>query len=361
MDYKSYFDIPKAVYYLNTPGNGLLPQTHHRWRAQRERDYFDPSSSLRDQHTEFIREVKNGISRLFNCSLAGVYSLPNFSFGYNVLLDGLPKRLKFAILQDDYPSLNYPVKSRGFDFEMIAVHDGNVEERILELMERNKVDVLLLSMVQYISGLKIDLSFIKQLKVSYPDLIIIGDATQFLGTEPFDFLNSGFDAVGGSGYKWMMAGFGNGYFMLSERLRSILYQEAQKRSAPEEAMWAHKSVLDVYFEPGHHDTLAQGTLLQSIYFFEELGLENVKQYLGELEAYAYKKFEERSWLLESIVQRSHRSPVFNLQVPQQVYPALIDNGVRCYPRGSGIRVGLHIYNDKNDVDVLVDILERVIK
>lgn len=361
MDYRNYFDIPKDVYYLNTPGNGLLPRAHHQWRARRERDYFDPSSNLRDQHTEFIHEVKSAISRLFNCPVAGVYSVPNFSFGYNVLLDGLPKRLRFAILQEDYPSLNYPVLSRGFDFEMIAVHEGNVEERILELVKRSKVDVLLLSIVQYISGLKIDLSFIKQLKLSYPDLIIIGDATQFMGTEPFDFLASGFDGVGGSGYKWMMAGFGNGYLMLSERLRAMLYQEAKQRSAPSEAMWAHKSILDVYFEPGHQDTLAHGTLLQSIYFFEELGLDSVKRYLVELETYAFEKFKERNWLLESIMKRSCRSPLFNLQVPPRIYPALIENGVKCYPRGSGVRVGLHIYNDKNDVDVLVDMLERVIK
>lgn len=358
MSYKRYFDIPEQIVYLNTPKNGLIPLAHREWRKQREETFFDAASELRNQQPDFIQSVKRDFSELFNCPEDLLYLLPNFSFGYNVLLDGLPKGLKYAILEDDYPSVNYAIQSRGVPYELIETHKGNLEENILKVIKNSKADVLCLSIVQYISGLKIDLAFIQQLKKDKPGLIIIGDATQYLGTEPFDFVASGFDAVAGSGYKWLMAGFGNGYMMLSEALHSILYADARQRPGPTEPMLAHKSVLDIYFEPGHQDTLAHGTLLQSVRFYKELAINNIKAHLDDLNAYAYQVFDERGWLLPIVKDRSCKSSLINLQVPREIYPLLEEKGIKCFPRGSGIRIGLHLYNDKSDVDRLVAALDK---
>lgn len=359
MSYKKYFDIPDDIVYLNTPKNGLIPRSHNQWRREWDDAFFASDSDLRDQQPDIIQNIKSDFIELFNCSQELVYLVPNFSFGYNVLLDGLPKGLKYAILQDDYPSVNYAIQSRGFDYEFIDIHQGNPEEIILNVIRNNKPDVLSLSIVQYISGLKIDLAFIKQLKREYPDLIIIGDATQYLGTEPFDFINSGFDAVAGSGYKWLMAGFGNGYMMLSRELHSILYTDARQRPGPKEPMLANKSVIDLYFEPGHQDTLTYGTLLRSIRFYKDLNMNDIKYYLDELRNYAYQVFGERGWLLALVKGRSIQSSLINLQVPQEKYSFLVQNGIRCFPRGSGIRIGLHLYNDKSDIDRLVFVLDRL--
>lgn len=358
MDYKSYFDIPSGLTYFNTPGNGLMPKTHHQWRRQRDAAFFEPSSDLRDQQVVFIEEVKEGLAAMFNCSEANIYCVPNFSFGYNALLGGLPSDTRFAVLEDDYPSLNYPIISRGFSYEIVKTGEGILEERILNLIRKGKVDVLLLSVVQYITGIKIDLEFIKTLKREFPDLIVIGDATQYLGTEPFDFLESGFDALGGSGYKWMMAGFGNGYMMLSDRLMELLYRDALTRPRPFETMWAHKSIVDTFFEPGHQDTLSHGTLLESIRFFSKIGLSHVKEHIDEVKGYAYEQFLARDWILPIVAERSCMSSLVNLQVSQDCYSVLGAAGVKCFPRGTGIRIGIHLYNDKADVDYLVKILDK---
>lgn len=359
MSYKAYFDIPEDIVYLNTPKNGLIPRAHVQWRRKWDEAFFAADSNQRDQHLDTIQSVKSDFAGLFNCPADQVYLVPNFSFGYNVLLDGLPKGLKYALLEDDYPSVNYAIKSRGFNFELIDTYEGNLEENILSVVKNSKPDVLALSIVQYISGLKIDLAFIKQLKKDNPDLLIIGDATQYLGTEAFNFLDSGFDAVAGSGYKWLMAGFGNGYVMLSEALHSILYADARQRPKPTEPMLAHKPVIDIYFEPGHQDTLAHGTLLQSVQFYKELDINKLKVYLDDLNAYAYNIFGERGWLLPAVKDRTIRSSLINLQVPLEAYPLLGQKGIKCFPRGTGIRIGLHLYNDTNDVDRLVELLDKV--
>jgi len=358
MDFRNYFEIPDSILYFNTPGNGLMPASHYVWRQDREKLFFDPKGDLRDQQTSFIREVKEKFATFFGCNIERTFLVPNFSFGFNTLLEGLAKNLKFALLQDDYPSLNYPIISRGFEYGLIPV-STDVENEIYQYIKKNKPDVLVLSIVNYVSGLMIDLSFVKQLKIDYPELLILADATQFLGTAPFDFDSSGFDAVGGSGYKWLMSGFGNGYMMVSEMLKAKLYTTALERQRPPEMMWAHKSILDIYFEPGHQDTISHGTLGQSVLFLEKIGLGNIKRYLDDLLSYAYRIFEEKGWLLPLIAERTLRSTVINLQINPQYYPQLLAHGVKCFPRGSGIRIGIHIYTTKVDIDRLVEIVESI--
>lgn len=358
MDYSAYFDIPNEIIYFNTPGNGLMPRSHHAWRSQRESEFFDVGGDLRDQQPAFMANVKKHLGELFHCSASNLFLTPNFSFGLNTLLDGLPSGLKYAILDEDYPSLNYPVISRQFDYKLIKV-DATLEENILDCIAQNNVDVLLLSIVQYINGLKVDFDFIKKLRVQYPDLIIIGDATQYMGTEPFDFNRSGFDAVGGSGYKWMMAGFGNGYMMISDDLKDMLYKPAQRGPRPKEAMWSSKSILDTFFEPGHQDTLSHGTLLQSVHFLNNLGLDNIQRHLQRLTQYTYDHLEERSLLLPEIKNREARSSLINVQIDPSKYELLMARGIKCFPRGTGIRIGVHLHNTEADINALLAVIDKI--
>lgn len=359
-DFRSYFDIPGNITYLNTPGNGLLPRSHKMWRQKRENDFFAPEVSLREEQGSFIEQVKDTIARVFNANAENTFCTPNFSFGFSTLLDGFPKDTRFLLLQEDYPSLNYPVISRGLIYDTVEI-TARLEQDIEEAIKVLKPQVLLLSLVQYITGIKIDLDFIRNLRAKFPDLIIIGDGTQFLGTEPFDFETSGFDAIGTSGYKWLMAGFGNGFLLINDRLKDHIYQKAQSGSRPKEQMWASKTILHTFFEPGHQDTLAHGTLAQSLLFLEQAGLEKVQQHIKNLTEMAYKEFNLRQWLLPMVAERAIKSPLINIQVDPKIYPTLLEEGIRCFPRGTGIRIGLHVYNTTDDIARLLTVLEKVAK
>ena len=176
MPLREHFDIPSTLIYLNTPGNGLLPKESHQWRLEREKDFYDPKGFLRDQQPAFIDNVRAQIASSFDTAVERVFCTPNFSFGFSTLIDRMPRNLHFLLLEEDYPSLNYPIINRGLGHSFISL-TANLEEDILHAIDKHRPDVLLLSLVQYINGLKIDLNFIKKLKISRPDLIIIGDGT----------------------------------------------------------------------------------------------------------------------------------------------------------------------------------------
>ncbi|WP_164124229.1 hypothetical protein [Sphingobacterium luzhongxinii] len=68
---------------------------------------------------------------MFDCPEANIYCVPNFSCGYNALLDGLPSDTRFAMLEEDNASLNYTIISLGFSFEVLKTVEGNLEEAYL--------------------------------------------------------------------------------------------------------------------------------------------------------------------------------------------------------------------------------------
>lgn len=357
MDYNKHFDIPNDILYLNTPGNGLLPKTSKTWRLERDISFFDTASDLRDKQLEFLVGVKQKVVDLFHSKFEQTFLTPNFSFGYNTLIDLLPKGYRYLVLEEEYPSLQYPIVNRKLNYIQIKP-STQLEEDLAGAIKFHKPDVLVLSIVQYISGLKVDLNFIKKLKKENPSLIILADGTQYLGTEPFNFTESGFDAVASSGYKWLLSGFGNGFICLSEQLVEVIREQTQDIPKPQAAMWANKSLLSTYFEPGHQDTLSHGTLGHSLTFLSDIGLNNIEFHLQALKKEAYQLLGERGWLLPH-TKRAIQSSVINIQVDPQLYPNLLNSGVKCFPRGTGIRIGLHLYNNLADIHRLINILESI--
>lgn len=358
MLFKEHFDIPTDITYLNTPGNGVLPRQVHQWRSAREQSFFDLNSLLRDQQADLINTVRDSLGNTFGAQAQQVFCTPNFSFGYSTLLDLLLKETTFLLLDEDYPSLNYPIISRNFSYQRIPLN-AQLEMNIREAVTQYKPDVLALSMIQYINGIKIDLNFIKELKHDFPQLLIIGDGTQYFGTEPFSFIESGFDAVGGSGYKWLLSGFGNGFLMLSDQFIEFLQRVIGAIARPKEAMWAGKSMLQTFFEPGHQDTLSHGTLGQSLALLNSLGLEAVGKHIRDLSQLAHEELNKRQLLLPEVAARTTRSSLINIQISPAHYTTLMESGVKCFPRGSGIRIGIHLYNTEDDLHRFLQIIDRL--
>ena len=70
-------------------------------------------------------------------------------------------------------------------------------------------EVLTFSAIQYTSGLFFDMMWLEKIKDLSKYILI--DGTQFLGAELFSLRESPIDAIFGSTYKWLLAGYGTGY------------------------------------------------------------------------------------------------------------------------------------------------------
>ena len=189
------FPVLEECIYANTAATGLLNTDLFEWRREHDHEYLIGGSKMKQKGFENTHLINRAVGDFFGCRKDNVALTPNFSLAMNLLLEGLPKDQNILLLKEDYPSLNWGFETRNFKRNYLDI-DEKLEDNIYRAVKEDKIDVLALSVVQWINGIKIDLDFLKQLKKEFPDLMIMADGTQFCGTQRFNFESSGIDILG---------------------------------------------------------------------------------------------------------------------------------------------------------------------
>lgn len=355
-DFKTQFPVLNSHTYLNTASCGLLSKPLVKWRSAQDQKLLEGGSIFRDLHRDHILRIRKTVADFCGAQETETALIPNFSFGLNTLIEGLPLKRKVLLLQSDYPSVNWPFENRGFEV-CYAKIDGNLESNIEEAVAKHRPDVFAFSMVQYLSGIKIDLSFLKQLKAYHPDLLLIADGTQFIGTEPFSFSESPIDVLGASSYKWLLSGYGNGLFLVKEGLHKKVLPGTIGFNSAEAAFSKRDEIAFMrHFEPGHLDTLNYGSMEQSIQFLKQLGLEVISEKIQALARFAKENFSEMGLLDDTTLAREELSSIITIKGDEALFQKLKEQNIICSQRGKGIRVSYHFYNTREDLERLMYVL-----
>ena len=355
---RQHFPALNHITYLDTAASGVVPEPVMAWRRIHEIALQQKPLAYRRNTPEVLQSTRQAIAAFMNAKEKEVALIPNFSFGINSILEALPKNHKIATLNNEYPSVTWPVLSRNFKTYSIDTKP-NLEENILSVIDEQKPDVFLFSIVQWLDGVKIDQEFLKSLKEKYPNLLLIADGTQNIGTEAFDFSHSPIDILATSAYKWLHSGFGSGFLLFKEEvqhrftIKTIGFNSADTF----ESSWDSTSFIK-HFEPGHLSSLNHGSIEQSIQFLNTIPSETCYQHIEQLAIKAKEKFLEMGLLPEYIAKRLEHSSIFNLKGDATLFKELEQNNIACSMRGNGIRVSFHYYNNQEDLNHLVHVLKK---
>ena len=353
------FPILDQNIYANTAAYGIMYDGLLDWRQEHDLDYLIGGSEFKIKGLKLVHQIRETVAGFFNCKTNNVALVQNFSLGLNMLVDGLDSKQKVLLIHEDYPSLNWPFEKRGFDVTYIHMV-ANVEELIFKTIKENTIDVLAISIVQWLNGVKIDLEFLKKLKKEFPNLLIIADGTQYLGTEEFNFEDSAIDVLGASGYKWLLAGSGNGFLLFKDAIKSRFSLKTTGFNSANGDFDKQNNFDFIYhFEPGHLDTLSFGSLKCSLDFLKSIGMDQITSVNKELRTIALREFSKLNLLDEVVTNRPDHGNIFTIKGGQKLFDEFANNDIICSQRGGGIRLSFHFYNTTKNIAKVVDVIKKM--
>lgn len=355
---RKQFPVLNQGIYADTAASGLLYDDLLEWRQGHDLDFLIGGSTMKFASFDLVEESHHTLASFFNASSEDIGLIPNFSLGLNLILEGLPKDSHILLLEGDYPSVNWPFESRGYtiSYASLGVH---MEDQIWKILATKSVTVFAFSLVQWLDGFRIDLDFLKEVKSKYPDLILIADGTQYCGAFDFDFSDSGIDILGASGYKWLLGGYGNGFYLFNPEFKNKsslmctgFYATGGRPDKKDQIPFSRK------LEPGHLDSLNFGSLKFSLEWLSGVGMKDITKHNEGLVQRARVALTDLGVLEARIAVRKQHGPIFSVDPRPGLSEVLREAGVFFSERGGRIRLSFHFYNTEKEVDEVVELIKR---
>tara|TARA_B100000575_G_C23082246_1_gene623573 strand:- start:416 stop:1456 length:1041 start_codon:yes stop_codon:yes gene_type:complete len=343
MKFKNDFPLLKSCTYFNTAYVGLMSKSLYDFRVNFERSYLQNGDEYKLKAYKDLPQTEALIASFIGSKKEQTYFVSNFSTGIRYIMNLLPENTNVLYIKEDYHSLVSSIEEKKFNLFPIEMSD-NIETVIAFSLEENPIDTLVISMVQYTNGLLVDFDFLSDLKQKYPRLSIIGDATQYIGTDVFNFNDSPFDAIVCSGYKWLLAGFGNGFVALSDAFL------AKNNSSSKQ--FAGK----VY--AGHFNILGAASLV--------FALERLKEndFIKLVETNQHLSNELRNALVlngykPTCHSRKKHSSIISINYNEGFLKLLEEKNIKVAKRGDYIRFSIHFYNTLDDIKNLIEVIKKM--
>lgn len=357
--FRQNYQLPGSVY-ANTSSNGIMSRHTLDTGIHADHSYaLDADSSRAYWVQSGHGAVKQTLAHFLDCSVNNLALVPNCSLGLNLLVQSLDTNASVLLFEKEYPSLTAP-----FELNMKRVIRIPFKETvlstqfILEQLNQHKPNILALSWVHWLSGFRVDL---KELCAFCQDRNIITciDATQAIGAFPLSTKDIRPDILVASGYKWLLAGHGNGFVYLSNKLLDRLtFRTAGFNSYDFDGdTWSLEESVRC-LEPGHSDHISFSRLSAAVHEHIEIGPEKIASAVSSLVALFVQELNKIGIKHLSSDLDRERSGIVSVDLSKDQVHNLQSEDIRFVRRGGFARFGWHFYNLEEEVLKVIDLLRN---
>lgn len=348
--------------YLNTASSGLLPDTHiqaaNHLYGQMATQASTRAEQWRDEDQPAIRQL---VASFLGVQSANIALIPNFSWGITGVVRSLRGNEKVLMYSADYPSLTEPFKVNGFNITWVNDTDGftipmqELKQRLID----DKIEILAISHVQWLSGYKIDLAELGSFCRRH-DIWFMVDATQSMGAHVINLAELDIDVFIASNYKWMNAGFGTGImYMSDEFLQAYTPRVAGNNSyAMIEGKMQYRPSVTSY-EPGHPNMYGFTVLQSAIMHKQQLGVSNIQAHNAGLAQQLLSDIRELNVSLIGEDSLNNRAAMIFLKDDGGLLSFIKSHGITVSGRMGHVRISMHYHNTLADVQALTDVLRKL--
>ncbi len=313
-----------------------------------------------DEWLERVENVRARAADFLGVSGREVAFVSNASVGLNLAATMLRGRGGVIAVRDEFPSVTLPWLQLGYEVSFVEPGPlGGASLESLRAALTPQTGVLALGLVHYRTGYRYDLTEIGGFCREH-GLTLVIDATQGLGALSVDLAATPVDFLVSSSYKWLTAGYGVALLVVNRRhLDPAGFPAAGWRSARDPyALIADRLDLDdsaAALELGHPPFAGIFSLGAALEMFAELGTDAIERRVLALNEVLVQRLQEAG-LDAPAMPAQHRSGIVHVRVPDpsSCKQVLAERGVLVSARGDGIRISAHLYNQRADIDRLIE-------
>lgn len=318
-----------------------------------------------------VEETKKLLADLINCDADRTAFVDNTSNGLNILAQSIGWKKGDRILLNDveFPANVYPflnLKRLGVEVDFVKSENGIVTADQIINSIKPETKMVSVSFVQFLSGYKIDLEKIGN-HCRANKIIFCVDGIQGIGTMKLDVKKCKIDFLSCGTQKWLLGMQGLAFIYVDEDL--------QKNMIPSNVGWL--SVINAWqlldyklalktsagvFQGGTLNTFGIYAFNTSLTLFKEFGFDNIQSTVLSNTKYFINKLKNIG--LDCVLSNCSDEELAGIVTikpknPEIIFEQLEKQKIVCSIREGLIRFSPHFYNSFQEIDKVVEELQKI--
>lgn len=329
--------------------------------------------TLWPQWAKTMERLRRGTAELLAADPEEICLIPNTSTGINLIAEGWPWQRgdNVVVPEGEFPSNLFPwlnQRSRGVEVRIVPRRDGRVLVDDLLAHVDARTQMISVSWVGYASGYRIDIDALVA-EAHQRGVLVFLDAIQGLGVYPLDLRKTPVDFLAADGHKWLLGPEGMGVGMIRRehldkvRCGNVGWGSVKNSHNYQDPVFELRESA-ARFESGSANMVGGAALAASLELFLQVrrahGEQAIADRVIELTAMLDHRLREAGVRTRFPAEPDRRSGILTFQVagtdPSEIRQAAADQRVVVSCRGGGVRASVHAYNDSEDLDRLIEVV-----
>jgi selenocysteine lyase/cysteine desulfurase len=382
---RAHFPGATGSPYFDTASRGLVP-AEAKAAIDEQIDYRIRGNIQKPKMFATIDRVRALYAGLIRCAPHEIAFTKNVSEGLNIVAAGLPWKAGENVVlcpQLEHPSNIYPwlnLKNRaGIDVKTVRSTDGRMPVDAMIKAADSKTRVITCSFVTFAPGLRTEIEKLAEF-CETRDILLLVDGAQGIGILDIDVSKIPISAMSVSTQKGLLALYGMGFLYVRERWAERIAPPFLSRFSVDLGT-AHEATggSSNYalmpgaqrFEVGNYNFLGATAVEPGLSILAKVSTPAIEKHVTDLSRRMIDGLRQIGLPVFAAEPGPHRGHIVAIgdaigdqhdstdnPAMQSLYDALAAEGIRLTIRRGILRVSMHLYNNADDVDSLLDVARR---
>lgn len=366
---RNLFPAAQKYTYLNSAAVSPVPSVSVEAVLSQLKDVSENGSVNFNDWIATKDRARSLIAEMLCVKAEQIAFLRNTSDGFASVAGGLSwkKGDNIVSFEREFPANFYAwrmVRDKfGVELRLCPERGGRIDlDEFTALIDEN-TRLVTISAVQFASGFRADLEKIGA-AARKVDALFAVDMIQGFGASGFDLPAQFVDIACGASHKWLVSPEGCGILYLSDRARERIaptlvgwisvetpwdFEDTEQNFKPTALAW----------ESGTNGASLFYGLEQSLKLLHETGLPNIENYLAELTDYLCELVSGKDYEIISSRAKGEKSQIVCVEhrgglSSNEIFKRLEAEKIIVSPRGSRLRIAPHFFNNRADIENLVE-------